>query len=70
MGFNASNVRNLHVSGAEVRFDVETALPAQAIDVRFGGLDPAKTYRLVVNGRSPVERKGGLLRERGYKLEP
>ena len=69
-GFNASNVRNLRVSGAELRFDVETAIPAEAIDVRFAGLDPAKSYRLVVNGRPPVERKGSVLRERGFKIEP
>ena len=70
VGFNASNVRNLRVSGADVHFDVETALPAQATEVRFAGLDPARTYRLVVNGRPPVERKGSALRDQGYRLEP
>ena len=51
VGFNASSVRNLRVSGAEVAFDLETALPGQATLVRFSGLDSEKTYRLVVNGR-------------------
>jgi hypothetical protein len=40
------------------------------MEVPFSCLDPEKTYRLVVSGRPPVQRKGRALSEQGYRLEP
>ncbi len=70
VGFNAANVKNLRVGDAELSFDVETAQPGQTTRVRFAGVDGAKTYRLVVNGKAPVEVKGETLLADGYAVEP
>ncbi len=68
VGFNASNVANVRVSGTTLSFDVEPR--DRRLLLRFSGIDARATYKLIVNGRPPATVSGAELSTQGYRLEP
>ncbi|MFN8062421.1 MAG: hypothetical protein U0Q12_24930 [Vicinamibacterales bacterium] len=70
VGFNASTVTGVRVSGVEIAFDLKRAEPARPLRVRFAGIDRGKRYRLIVNGRPAVEVAGDVLSSDGFEVTP
>ena len=62
VGFNACTLRNLVVSDAEVRVDLEAAPCWKGpLQVRVEGAAPGREYRLVVNGKPQGSFSGNAL---------
>ncbi len=66
VGFNASSLRNVKVDGTVVSFDVDAMPALQKLNVRFGGVDPDKSYKLKMNNGNAVTVRGDVLAREGY----
>lgn len=68
VGFNACSVRNLHVDGNSITFDVDTFPASSAATVRFSGVDPHANYTISWNGNPPAAVRGDVLGRSGYAI--
>src|SRR3982074_2777435 len=69
VGFNASTLRNLKISGDAISFDVEALPRLKTLHIRFAGVIPSTLYRIAMNKKAPVAIKGDQLARDGYSFE-
>jgi hypothetical protein len=69
VGFNASTLRNLKVSGHAIAFDVEALPNLKTLHIRFAGLTPSTIYWLAINKKRPVAIIGDQLARDGYSFQ-
>jgi hypothetical protein len=69
-GFDECSIRNLKVQGSEIRFDLDSPARQRTFLVRFEGVDAARRYRIVWNGRPSQEVIGQDLIANGYRIGP
>jgi len=70
VGFNAVSLTNLHAGGGrpevQVSFDLQGVPELHSALVRFAGVDPQASYRIVCNGSEPVTVNGEELQRDGH----
>jgi hypothetical protein len=69
VGFNASSLHDLKISGNSISFALEAMPELKNLTIRFMGVDPGATYKIVVNQGGPVTAKGDQLLRNGFALD-
>ncbi len=65
-GFNAVSVTDLRVDGSTISFDLKGVPELHTALVKFAGIDPQSTYRIVCNRSEPITVSGKDLQQEGY----
>jgi hypothetical protein len=69
VGFNASSLLKLKITGNHISFDVHAVHELRSARVRFAGVNPAVTYEISANHQPPVQVQGKQLSHDGYELK-